>query len=226
MPGPGPGQYNTPSQKSTVAFTMGSRHNSEKTLTSCPSIGSGSDEFFKKNIGCSFAKSKRDYILTKYIDSPGPGTYTSDAEVAKFNKAHKGFGLSKRLNDRNREKEVVPGPGNYIIPSSIGKSNAGFSLKSKYEDLEFKRKIKIPGPGDYNTESVVCMHKRAPSCTMGKSGSKISLYYSTNPGPGAYEPKPEVIRKKPSRWKISNAGRNIIGSDKLYTPGPGSYDLT
>jgi hypothetical protein len=45
------------------------------------------------------------------------------------------------------------------------------------------------------------------------------------PGPGAYDPNTDTIRKCPSKWKISNAGRNVINSHSFLTPGPGSYQV-
>jgi len=45
---PGPGQYNAPSLKTDVAFTMGVRNNSQKTLHSSNSFSIGDDTFLKK----------------------------------------------------------------------------------------------------------------------------------------------------------------------------------
>jgi hypothetical protein len=53
---PGPGQYNTPSFQSKIAFTMGTRTNSYKTLNSSESFSTAEEGILKKSIAWSFPK--------------------------------------------------------------------------------------------------------------------------------------------------------------------------
>ena len=101
-------------------------------------------------------------------------------------------------------------------------------MKQRLEDLEFKRKIKIPGPWDYNTESIEFTKNKSPIWLMrpklSESDSKSKLETNfTTPGPGSYLPKLDLIKKAAMRCKMSNTGRNVIKSFKQYTPGPGTY---
>lgn len=158
---PGPGQYEIQTAKSNIAYTMGSRHPSEKTMETSASIGT--DQFIKKQISISFGKSKRD-ALNRYSDVPGPGAYSTPNNLkGNLVKSHNGFGTSSRGRFLSKDQELTPGPGNYEISNSVGKSNAGFSIKSKYKDLNSKLKQLIPGPGQYNTQSDNAIHKKSPS---------------------------------------------------------------
>lgn len=185
--------------------------------------------FLNKNIACAFSKSRRDYILSKVADGPGPGSYDSYANNRSKSKTKNGFGTTaKREGMVGSKQAAVPGPGNYEAISSVGRSTNGCTLKSRYQDYEFKRKMQIPGPGNYSLSYDA--HKKSSTLKYGaksttnKSHSQLDNPYS--PGPGQYEPSDSGIKKSPSRWKIGNAGRNVLNLIKHETPGPGTYDLS
>lgn len=190
---PGPGQYNTPSYRTNVAFSMGKRQDSQKSITISNSFTTADDRYLKKNVGCKFGTSKRDYQISKFVEAPGPGSYISDATPHNIKKNKKGFGLAERQNISSKKSEVLPGPGNYDLPSFLDKKHNRFTMKSKTRDYEMERKSRLPGPGTYVNENMNYTHKKSPSVAMSKenkeSNSASKLNNTTAPGPGAYEPK-------------------------------------
>ena len=206
---------------------MGSRYNSHKSIDVNDSIGT--DQYIRKNIGWSFTRSRREYGQHKADITPGPGSYSNVMiKTNNDSKSQTGFGLSKRLEDGSKETIVTPGPGNYDISTKIGHSSSGVTIKHRGEDLEFKYRIKNPGPWDYNTQSIEILHKKSPAWILrpkhsnDDSKSKIDTKILT-PGPASYLPKIDSIKKVTAKWKMSTSGRNVMNAFKLNTPGPGTY---
>ena len=77
-----------------------------------------------------------------------------------------------------------PGPGGYNVDKQKSQ-NFAFSMGSKLEDLEFKKRNFQPGPGNYEVKPI----KDIPSMKFG-TGSRTSLdggkEVKMKPGPGAY----------------------------------------
>jgi hypothetical protein len=171
-------------------------------------------------------KNNKDHTF-QINDVPGPGSYdfSSTQHKASGKKLQRGFGVSKRGDMIISKTGTLPGPGNYEIPSSM-ENKKGCTLKSRHVDYEFKKRMLLPGPGRYNVSDYIS--KKIPTLNMRKDNAKLdSLSMTSNstiPGPGAYEPRSESIRKSPSKWKIGTAGRNVINSKSILTPGPGSYN--
>lgn len=195
---PGPGQYNTPSYKTNVAFSMGKKQDLVKSNTISNSFTTADDRYSKKNVGCKFGTSKRDYQISKHVEVPGPGSYISDVTPHNVKQNKKAFGLAERQNINSKKSEALPGPGNYDLPSFLDKKNNRFTMKAKTRDYEMERKSRLPGPGTYTNENMNYTHKKSPSAAMSKeikqSNSASKLNNTTAPGPGTYEPKDEFTK--------------------------------
>jgi Sperm-tail PG-rich repeat len=87
-----------------------------------------------------------------------------------------------------------------------------------------KAKGTVPGPGNYELESVAFDHKR-PRFHM---GTKIKLdpiekERNSVPGPGSFNPSIDFSKSRAPGYSI--VGRGGSGFSNLYaTPGPGSYN--
>ncbi|CAI2365887.1 unnamed protein product [Moneuplotes crassus] len=228
---PGPGKYESSIYKAKIAYTMGIKSNSRERVVTSNNFTTVEPLLPKKNIGGKFSKAKRNDTSRKDGESPGPGAYSTDLTISENRKGkNRGFGMAKR-GEKALKREGSPGPGNYNIPSFVDKSKYGVTLKAKLIDNESKKKALLPGPGSYQTENLRYTHKKNPSYIIGssklnKNHSKSSLCISaTLPGPGTYKPQDQIIKKSASKWKISNAGRNVMDLVKYNSPGPGSYNI-
>jgi hypothetical protein len=209
---------------------MGKKKDSHTSMTVSGSFTTSDDKYHRKHVGGKFSTSKRDYVLSNFIDVPGPGSYISDANTQKRpqKSKQKGFGSAERQNGMIRNSKAVPGPGNYNFPLSMDMQNRGFTMKGKIKDYETDKKSKLPGPGQYLDGNLSYTHKKSPSVAISKemksSNSSSKLINITAPGPGSYEPKNEFTKRSASKWKMSNGGRNVIHMTKHVSPGPGSYE--
>ena len=91
-------------------------------------------------------------------------------------------------------------------------------MGSKLEDLEFKKRNFVPGPGTHSPEK----RNDIPSMKFG-SGQRTNLAGGTiSPGPGAYTGDNARVQKSAPRFGFGTSSRNS-GSKKLAVPGPGNY---
>ena len=92
------------------------------------------------------------------------------------------------MGERTQIKQLAgvlgPGPGGYDS-DKLKQSNFAYSMGSKLEDIEFKKRNFQPGPGNYEVKP----NQSIPSMKFG-SGSRTSLdggrEAKFKPGPGAY----------------------------------------
>lgn len=64
--------------------------------------------------------------------------------------------------------------------------------KAKRGEKDDRKSIKIPGPGEYNTNNEGKARRNSPCWSMGCSKRGIINSSFNNPGPGSYEPKRNV----------------------------------
>ena len=112
-----------------------------------------------------------------------------------------------------------PGPGGYDS-DKLKQQNYSYSMGSKLEDIEFKKRNFQPGPGNYEVK----INKSIPSMKFG-SGSRTSLdggrESSFKPGPGAYAGDPTRIQKQSPKFGFGSSTRDKLKT--LSVPGPGNY---
>ena len=91
-------------------------------------------------------------------------------------------------------------------------------MGGKLEDLEFKKRNYVPGPGTHEPK----LRKDIPSMKFG-SGQRTSIEgKSISPGPGAYVADSARIQKTAPRFGFGTSDRRE-NSMKLKVPGPGNY---
>ena len=130
------------------------------------------------------------------------------------------------------ERNVLPGPGEYNVPSTMDGSN-GFRM-SKFtpkSDLDWviHRAKQMPGPGQYQD---IEYKVKAPAASFGKGVVPSDLEWkmiraSEMPGPSAYgsaQFKPETPSFSMGNFKPkSDLELKILRAAEL--PGPGAYDV-
>lgn len=77
--------------------------------------------------------------------------------------------------------KLGPGPGGYSVDKPKNE-NLSFSMGGKLEDLEFKAKLYVPGPGSHNPSP----ERNAPQTKFGSDVRKTFKSNVISPGPGAY----------------------------------------
>jgi hypothetical protein len=115
-----------------------------------------------KTYSCRIGSSSRPEIISKNLSElPGPGTYTS---------THKSFGkdaiaVSIRGKEDIKLDTSIPGPGQYD-PLLVSKDRivAHKIVGTKREDFISKMSRDQPGPGNYETESL--LGKNCPNYTI------------------------------------------------------------
>ncbi len=89
-------------------------------------------------------------------------------------------------------------------------------MGGKLEDLEFKKRNYVPGPGTHEPEK----RHDIPSMKFG-SGQRSSLEVKTSsPGPGAYQGENRTQKSAP-RFGFGTSTRK--NKQHLNVPGPGNY---
>lgn len=94
-------------------------------------------------------------------------------------------------------------------------------MGGKLEDIEFKKRNFVPGPGTHNPEKRVDI----PSMKFG-TGQRTSMEATTNtrvPGPGQYTQDASRVQKSAPKFGFGTSTRNSPEKTKLKVPGPGNY---
>ena len=92
-------------------------------------------------------------------------------------------------------------------------------MGGKLEDLEFKKRNFVPGPGTHEPNKRVDI----PSMKFG-SGQRSSLDTKTlAPGPGMYAQDTEKLKSAAPKFGFGTSTRNGEGKGKVAVPGPGNY---
>ena len=92
-------------------------------------------------------------------------------------------------------------------------------MGGKLEDLEFKKRNYVPGPGTHNPEK----RNDIPSMKFG-SGQRTELAQkSLSPGPGGYDQDASKTQKSAPKFGFGTGTRAGRESKRLDVPGPGNY---
>ena len=155
----------------------------------------------------------------------GPGDYNLPdtnwkAPTSKFSHAERG----------KIHTEQIPGPGNYN-PDEMAdklKSEKRNIVFGKAERINFENgKTNLPGPGQYESQEVAQMAEkfRARSGYKFDKSKRDGMYKDTiSPGPGAYQPKADVILESDGRGYSLGKSKGRNASSTKLVPGPGSYN--
>ena len=91
-------------------------------------------------------------------------------------------------------------------------------MGNKLEDLEFKAKLYVPGPGTHNPSP----QRDAPQTKFGSDVRRIFKGNPLSPGPGAYQQESSrSIKKSAPSYGFGSSTREP--NRKLKVPGPGNY---
>ena len=162
------------------------------------------------------------------MNTPGVGAYelTKDFVAPCY-----------RMDHEKRETALkYPGPNNYFNLEGEETKTPKWTFskterfKRKKPKSAFFRRLNVPGPGSYKTETF--MGKEGPHYTFTKTkynhsdAADESMFKKTvnHPGPGSYGPK-IVYQSDTPIYTMSKLKRKEIGSDKylLSCPGPDQY---
>lgn len=109
---------------------------------------------------------------------PGAGTYESPSKIVES----QGKSMGVKYEVKSLAGKLGPGPGGYSVDKQK-KQNLAYSMGGKLEDLEFKKKNYVPGPGTHNPEK----RNDIPSMKFGSGQRSEMKSTSLSPGPGGYE---------------------------------------
>ena len=126
-------------------------------------------------------------------------------------------------------REQLPGPGEYEVPTTIGKGKgaAKWGTHNPKNDVEWAIYYAkdLPGPGQYTVPSESSAPCARFSQFTPKSDVDWLIYYaSQKPGPGEYEPKPVASRAGVTFSKFTPKGEiDKIQERAQELPGPSDY---
>ena len=161
----------------------------------------------------SFSHSPK--IFNPKNNNPGPGQYTP-FKMTLYNEPHWKIGTQKR--EVFEKKQDNPGPGAYSVPFEVPEGPK-YSIKPKLVLMDDKNKNNFPGPGTYKP-----MYKSASYFySFGLKNKKIKR--NDTPGPGNYQIRTEKDMIMPSYLFGKEKRENQTVKNKIYIPGPGSYNL-
>lgn len=111
--------------------------------------------------------------------------------------------MGQRMEIKDPKGKLGPGPGGYAADKAK-KQNFSYSMGGKLEDIEFKKKAYVPGPGQHNPE----LRSDIPSTKFG-TGQRGKLGGdSIAPGPGAYGQDSSKIQKAAPKFGFGTSNRN------------------
>ena len=230
---PGPGAYDPKMSQTSLSFSIAGKR--EEKLDDTPGPGKYESREYK-TCGVSFGIKTDE----KKDETPGPGAYeTSHGRARSSN-------LSWTMAGRARmsiSKDISPGPGQYLIPSTNNKKSCTISRLGRNFSV-----TNNPGPGQYDQKSA----QDTPSYTQGRSSRvDFTKLRTKTPGPGAYN---VLSDNNVSKGKFPTAERSLQlpkdVSGPLYkidlkpdgphysiqgkrsenkptgVPGPGSYEIS
>ena len=129
-------------------------------------------------------------------------------------------------------REQLPGPGEYEVPTTIGKGKgaAKWGTHNPKNDVEWAIYYAkdLPGPGQYTVPSESSAPCARFSQFTPKSDVDWLIYYaSQKPGPGEYEPKAVASRAGVTFSKFTPKGEiDKIQERAQELPGPSDYSAT
>lgn len=148
--------------------------------------------------------------------NPGPGTYESTSQLNP-----KGFSMGIRTGCqvlKNNSQSL--GPGTYDLPPTFKRAKVR-CVFSKGKRFVQRIKTTNVGPGSYDLP-----HTRSTIAFSMRPKTGLNLGKNTNPGPGTYFPKLDIVSHKQAmtvfgKEKRGKENPRIFRMRKL---GPGSYN--
>lgn len=200
---PGPGHYDLSRTERIKSPLLRGKPKNEN-----PSKVPGPGAYYpNKTFTCIAYTNGNDSRFKDIEKTPGPGDFHSELKVQGPK-----FSFTGREKSSFEVKSDTPGPGSYMLPSTISKLAAKICGKRTEE-----KPNDVPGPGAYiNNELDMPRNK---GFSMGKGERHDSSSFSKNiPGPGTYESE----RAKSVGYSFGKDLRSSELHDDV--PGPGSYD--
>ena len=203
---PGPGHYNPKDNTGGPKYTIGLKHQPKqiKGLFKLNTPGVGS------------------YEITKEFEAP---CYRMDKEKRKNLEINE---TALRYPGPNKYKYDIEGQASTTPKWTFSKTER---FKRKKPKSAFVRRLEVPGPGSYKTQTF--MGKEGPHFTFSKDKYNHADTYDelqfkkriNYPAPGSYGPSSVYISDTPI-YSISKLERKKTESDKyaLTTPGPEKYN--
>lgn len=163
--------------------------------------------------------------------SPGPGKYDVEQNIKYIKVQAPSYSIKGKHYVKN--KEILPGPGQYNYKDCFNESNLGRlhsqgSISRSKRDTNFSKFQDTPGPGSYNENNYIRAFK--PNSTMYSFGhlkkENSFVNKSDTPGPGTYNKA--FFFGKGKGYTISRA---MDKNNSFVTPssgniGPGQYDIS
>ncbi|XP_014248253.1 outer dense fiber protein 3B-like [Cimex lectularius] len=118
-------------------------------------------------------------------ENPGPGEYSPERPSIMIDFRQPGYSIAGR--HVLKQKQVTPGPNQYIVPDCLGQyvphlaSPPSFSIYGRHQ---FEHTEKTPGPGDYLLPDTQVYKYRSPRPIMPTKAKEVATVKS--PGPTEY----------------------------------------
>jgi len=216
---PGPGNYQIPSAlKTKTGFTILGKHQKRGTSSDTPG-----PNVYKQDIAAlrktapSFriGKAERKNMAMGNAEIPGPGTYYEEDQTLGGKGTRIGTSQRRELHPEGIKKN--PGPGEYEINGTIGKSTK-YSMGIKGGAKKVTEVL--PGPGEYEPYTSVYLEKNIGGI-IGTSQRPPLYKRGGAPGPGQYDVRGNIGG---STYKIGT-GKRAHTAKNSDEPGPGFYNI-
>ena len=203
---PGPGQYeiNSIFGKETPKYSISNKIIEKQNISTAPY------QMIKSSIGNGLKYSLRSRIKENENNNKTPGPLWSPPQFGS-NSPRIYFHLKK--NEKN--KEILPGPGQYIDPKLFSKEKEGPKIVIKSRKfIKDEPENCSPGPAAFNPNYLKIL-PNVPSVTIlsGRKENKNEIL----PGPGQYNIN-NNYSPRPISFKIKKTEKK-----QEITPGPGEY---
>lgn len=237
-PNPGPGQYDPEHHFENQGFKFPQEKKTTFVITN-KSPGPANYNIPRSNSSKGVIFSKQSRTLSRYDQSPGPGSYNTiissgspkasmkfrhkikleerspgpaqyEPQVIKEKRPSVKIGKSKRFIEID---ELLPGPGSY---GTIGARSSSAIFGTSRKECMFKGND-LPGPGEYKYRNTI---GEGPSYTM--SNKKPFIKPNLSPGPGSYH----VVKNETVKGVVfgKSKSRDFI---KVYNEtGPADYNVS
>lgn len=133
----------------------------------------------------------------------------------------------KWKQNRVLERAVTPGPGDYVLPSTLHVSGGTWGRYKPLSEIEriMEQAKHTPGPGSYPQKSTLNLTGGSWSFYSPKSDIEWAEERArAQPGPGEYDPRRKEIGHG-MKFSEANAKSDLqkLIDEKAFLPGPGLY---
>lgn len=102
--------------------------------------------------------------------------------------------IGTELRSKSSGRHDIPGPGQYELKTTVGKSGPKYTMSSKSGNVDMSKYVVSPGPGIY-TPKYNAMYKSF-SYSMSSRPNSAKTYMT--PGPGNYNVRVDKSMQVPS----------------------------